>query len=351
MPTSDPIDASSVNSAIQSLARFRTRWLEDRSRRIAAYQRPFVLSGEPPALSWCSVKGHVRKLVVNSTVGGQAGQRCVLASLAAAGFSQWQDVVLVLGNSNRNGVALQTIGNLVAPTGASAAAAAGPGVPLEAGPEADHLVLFGRMSLQEVADKRLVVLETTRHDFDYHGFAAISAWRDDPLVAADSYLYVHDTCVVNERFPAAFGTLHASQPGCIVLAPPPSSNICLFDRVVLERFGSNFEGARPLTKAEAIDIEDSFMRANVRPLAAFGRLVLCDCRTRTLAVYGGQTRYRCNYAALGVIKYVNAHDGVRQAEFLASAPRCEGNEHSPACPRVAVAQLSRKTRSSETFSS
>jgi len=316
MPTSDPIDASSVNSAIQSLARFRTRWLEDRSRRIAAYQRPFVLSGEPPALSWCSVKGHVRKLVVNSTVGGQAGQRCVLASLAAAGFSQWQDVVLVLGNSNRNGVALQTIGNLVAPT-----------------------------------DKRLVVLETTRHDFDYHGFAAISAWRDDPLVAADSYLYVHDTCVVNERFPAAFGTLHASQPGCIVLAPPPSSNICLFDRVVLERFGSNFEGARPLTKAEAIDIEDSFMRANVRPLAAFGRLVLCDCRTRTLAVYGGQTRYRCNYAALGVIKYVNAHDGVRQAEFLASAPRCEGNEHSPACPRVAVAQLSRKTRSSETFSS
>ena len=167
---------------------------------------------------------HVLKLVINSHVAYNVPLRTLLISLLHSGFDRYGDVLLMLGGSPQDALpALTPISELL------------PGLASE--------------------HRRVVVVRTRNNGFDYHGLSLLYQHRGHPLVAADTYVYFHDTTTVDpDTFVERFEAFRLKRsPLLFTTWPLPNSNIVAFGAGVVHKYGNNFDGN--LTKVEAFPME------------------------------------------------------------------------------------------------
>lgn len=244
-------------------------WLKETPLPFALSKRDMRHFKDPLSDAASGECSYVTKLVVNSYVGSPHLPR-LFQSLYSLGFRRLSDVIVVLGGAGR----------AAAPTRVPVRDL----VPMEA-EEGDVVVVIG----------------VERHNFDLHGFAALFRHRDDPLVAAHGYMYVHCTVTFEPRFPAVFERLNFTDPLVIYGAPCPSSNIFAFGAGVVDAYGSSYE--EPIGKMEGLLIEHA--RGHVRgvkPLSEWGHIVRFG--NRSIEGRRADGRIILSYTGFGITKYI-----------------------------------------------
>lgn len=114
------------------------------------------------------------KLAINTHVKYAKPLQLLLASLRAVSFTRFEDVLVLVGGSDSE----------QPPTRAPLSRLA-PGAPPE---------------------DMVVVAKTTTNGFDYHGLAMLARYRANPLIAAEVYVYVHDTVTFASDFVERYET-------------------------------------------------------------------------------------------------------------------------------------------------
>ena len=158
----------------------------------------------------------------------------------------------------------------------------------------------------------IVVARTRANAFDYHGLALLSKYRDHPLIAADNFLYVHDTVTFDrDRFVERFETFRLPRsPFLYTTWPLPNSNVAVLGGQLVRSLGSNFDGN--VSKQDAFVCEFGYrlrrdgVEAIMQPLIHFGMVIKLGPRVvnGTIDIYHtGRKRIRFWYPALGVYKY------------------------------------------------
>ena len=211
---------------------------------------------------------HRLALVVNSHVHYGAPVHVLLASLRLANFTKWRDLILVIGGSVRD--------------------------------ESPAVMTAASALTREPSDGRdeVVTIRMASNAIDYHGLAALYRYRSHPLVAAETYLYVHDTVSAGPSFAQRFESFRLPRsPHIYTTWPLPNSNIAAFGAGVVHKYGANFDGN--LSKADAFAAEfgysvgtpassSSSAGPTMRPLVAFGVVVRVGPRlfNGTVDMYG-----------------------------------------------------------------
>eukprot|EP00966_Prymnesium_polylepis_P167463 3871502-Prymnesium_polylepis.2 len=152
----------------------------------------------------------------------------------------------------------------------------------------------------------VTVIRCEDSNFDYHGLHQLHAHREDPLVRADSYLYLLDTTSAEPDFLQCYEALRVGHAE-LLISPSPSSNICAFGHGVLEAFGDNFQS--PLTKAQAIAVEHEDASASaVKPVQYFAQSVRRtpqrQCRGSRDVYSTGTPRWVFHLPTFGVCKHI-----------------------------------------------
>ena len=98
----------------------------------------------------------------------------------------------------------------------------------------------------------LTTIDTTLNAYELTSFAEVYKHYHHEKIRAESYFFMHDTCVVNAGFPSALDGLHV-EPGEVVMTHMPSSNIALIHKDVLLAIKDKFDVK--LTKWEAVQVE------------------------------------------------------------------------------------------------
>ena len=224
---------------------------------------------------------HVLKLCINSHVAYHVPLRTLFASLSDARFEHYSDVLVMLGGSAHDAPPLEMSLAEVVP------------------------------GLESCGSTKVVVVRTSTNGFDYHGLSLLYRYRSHPLVAADTYLYLHDTTTVDPNtFIERFESFRLPRsPLLYTTWPLPNSNTVAFGAGVVQRFGHNFDAN--LTKAAAFPMEFGypFEREGapaVQPLISFGFVVKVGPRIPrgSSDLYAtGSPRLRFFYPAFGVYKH------------------------------------------------
>ena len=150
-----------------------------------------------------------------------------------------------------------------------------------------------------------VQIQCTKQAFDFHGFTCLFQYKNHPLVTADGYLYIHDTCIAKSDIAKRLAALDFSNP-CVIYGPPlPAANMCAFGYGVLERIGATYD--IPISKSEAMRIERGM--SSIPHPYRFGSLQLLPARRRVgeCDPYTDGQRISFYYDSFGVYKYVTAN--------------------------------------------
>ena len=120
------------------------------------------------------------------------------------------------------------------------------------------VVIGGSTAAEPVRQGNLTVVRTPFNSFDYTGLDALSVYKDHPLLCAENYIYLHDTCFVHPQFVLFYSSLAmtlAAQPHAFELfaAKGYHSNILVFRQAFIKRCGRKYH--RNFTKAEALSME------------------------------------------------------------------------------------------------
>lgn len=173
-------------------------------------------------------------------------------------------------------------------------------------PMTDVIVVIGgveQSSPPSTTDTSWVKIECTEEAYDFHALTCLFRYKDHPLVRADGYLYLHDTCTVErETFVQCLRDLDFSSPYTIYGPPLPAANICALARGVVERIGWTYN--KHISKREAISIEKGVSATTphlyrfgaVKPMPPRRRLGLCE-------PYDDGARIHYFYHKFGVHKY------------------------------------------------
>lgn len=176
------------------------------------------------------------KLVVNSNVNYKKPLSKMLESLIDSGFKNFDDVIVVIGQCERDEeprkIKISEISNL----------------------NSSEVVTLIRMKL---------------NNFDYTAYHALHLHSSHPLVISDWYMYVLDTVTFTKKF--LFFLEHADlHPDELMITKQPHSNICAFGRDVIKNYGENF--GTELDKNEAIRLEfEETISKDVRGICNFGK--------------------------------------------------------------------------------
>lgn len=165
------------------------------------------------------------RLVINSHVRYWKPLNILLQSLVSVSWTRWDDMVIFMGGSRRN----------IAPY----------------------------KGLHTWTPQGITIVNLTLNNFDYNGLAGLYRYRDDPLVRADVYFYLHDSTKVGKSFPQVFPSLKDNfHLGEVRLPGGANSNIYHFSHAVVERYKRNYD--INLTKGEAVNLELGGVNAWVR---------------------------------------------------------------------------------------
>ena len=120
------------------------------------------------------------------------------------------------------------------------------------------VVLGGSTRVEPVRLRNLTVVRTPFNSFDYTGLDALNIYKEHPLLSAEYYIYLHDTCFVHPQFVPFYSSLAttlATQPQALELfaAKGYHSNILVFRKTFIKRYGRKYH--RNFTKAEALSME------------------------------------------------------------------------------------------------
>jgi len=93
----------------------------------------------------------------------------------------------------------------------------------------------------------------TLNAHDHNGMAGLYIHRFNPVVMADVYLYIHDTCTVGATFPAKFDELTVVGHEELWIPVRPHSDIYAFGHGVVEKYQDNFY--YNITKRDGLYVE------------------------------------------------------------------------------------------------
>ena len=227
---------------------------------------------------------HTLKLAINTHVAYQRPLATLFESLVGTGFLSFADVLVLMG-----------------------------GAPHEEPPHMEMLVtlLVARGPSAPLATASVVVARTRANAFDYHGLALLARHHSHPLIAADNYLYVHDTVTFDSKqFMERFESFRLPRsPFMFTTWPLPNSNVAVLGAQLVRAFGRNFDGN--VSKRDAFTCEFGYPlqrdgHPTMRPLHDFGLVIKMGPRVvnGTLDVYAtGLPRIRFWYPAFGVYKF------------------------------------------------
>lgn len=107
-------------------------------------------------------------------------------------------------------------------------------------------------------DLQVCVIYARMNNFDWTAFHQLNRYLHHPLIRADKYLHMLDTCKVMPTFWTCFNRLfysciHYTDENLILIPNKPHSNICIIGRGVVEKYGDNFESS--ITKAQTVMLE------------------------------------------------------------------------------------------------
>jgi len=208
------------------------------------------------------------KLIVNSDVRYSIALETLLQSLEDVSFLRWPDVIVMRGSACEDSEPYKPN------------------------------TMFGKRGVTYV-DLKL----SSR---DLHGFSGLYHHRNDPLVKAKVYMYIHDTVKANSTFPSMFDSMASIGPDEVRHPPFPFSNICAFGSGVVESYGVQFDKA--VTKAAGIQIEFGGGSDGVQNVVHFGKTdVVVEDRQQIGQedpYHTGLLRQALYYPAFGLTKYL-----------------------------------------------
>ena len=235
------------------------------------------------------------KLVVNANARNLRALRQLLFSLLSVGHYLWEDTVVVLGGDGMN----------LPPTRRRVSEFAG--VPSDA-----------PISLSNV-HATLVVVHMAEHSFDYHGYNALWQYQDDPLIAAQGYLYTVDTTLAHPGFPRRLHELgklfrQTESKRCslqVITVKLPNANLAAFGIGVLLQYRTNFLVPN-MTKHEAVDIEKACEGSRAKALVEFAGSVVeqhprKSCGHHDVYVTRRSPRLCWYYDGLHLLKFQDPH--------------------------------------------
>ena len=163
---------------------------------------------------------------------------------------------------------------------------------------------------------KCVVIRTSINNFDYNAFIEVSKICTHPLLKAHNYFFLQDTCTVNKQFNAYFENMDI-KPNEIIAYKLPSSNVCCFDYLVMQKLKDNnlhFCTRKNHTvileyKSGHLDQDDG-SSPYVEALWKYGNLKIIGERTQgaPIDIYNlGIKRTPFYYLKFGVIKYILLH--------------------------------------------
>ena len=151
------------------------------------------------------------KIVINSHVKYQNPLGILFESLEKNKFSEWNRIIVVLGGDSK-----ESIGK------------------------------------EKMFNHKVTVIRTKDNAFDLHGLNQLYVHRNHGHVTASHYFYMLDTSIVEHGFPKALDSIRPNENE-IYTTSLPNSNITLFDRGVVMKYGDSLKGS--CTKQKALDFE------------------------------------------------------------------------------------------------
>ena len=113
---------------------------------------------------------------------------------------------------------------------------------------------------EEVFGKSVICIDIEESNFDFNGFMALNRYKDHPLVKADGYMYIHDTCLADKTFQVKFNNFTIEEGNTYVFGTSQDidtgmnqSFICAFAWDIIGKYNNAFD--KIVTKKEAIEIE------------------------------------------------------------------------------------------------
>lgn len=224
------------------------------------------------------------KLVVNSNMRYLVPLSSLIESLIAAGWKTMDDVVIVRGGASQDCVGKRLIRDVT--------------------------------TLK--SNQPVLVVDLQIENFDYHGFVALQRYASHPEISDDWYMYVLDTVTFTNGFPETFHSFILNRKhllkykdgvelSTMFTCALPNSNICVFNKAFIHRYGTIFE-SKVMSKKEAMELECGHRIDNIKPVPAYAEnkqpLARRECKGQVDCYNTGFQRDIWFYPDLRLNKYI-----------------------------------------------
>jgi len=159
--------------------------------------------------------GRKIKLIVNSDVRYSVALDKLFESMDKVSFGRWSDVIVMRGSASNDSDPFH--------------------------PETKY------------GKRGVTYIDLKLSSFDLHGFSGLYHHRHDPRVRAPVYFYIHDTVLVDRKFPRIFDSMASTEEFEARHPPLPSKNHCVFGSGVVDLYGPWYDA--PRTKEDGVLIE------------------------------------------------------------------------------------------------
>lgn len=218
----------------------------------------------------------VMKIVINSNTSYKLPLKILLESILKSDIKDTQDVIVVISESERE----------TQPT------------------------LVDIKSIVDIdSDLKVVLVESTRRNYDYCGFEILYKYCSNPLIDSNEYLYLHDTTKVDCDVYSKLKKFENLEDKLIISPITSNSNIVVFQKNVVLNYKDNF--SVDMNKRQATRLEtDNQVYVDGRwigDIHKFGTVKRIDQRKLIdhVDIYNtGFHRAVFYYEAFGVTKYL-----------------------------------------------
>lgn len=172
----------------------------------------------------------------------------------------------------------------------------------------DDVIIVKGCSVSNVEPRRemledacmVTVVECEGNHYDFNAVCALCKYVNHPLIVANAYLFIHDTCEGTSTLPSVMEKLKFCDTNAVHVPPSPSANIFAIGRQVLVRMSTVSAFRTVVTKRQAMDVEHGRSR-DTHSVHSYGRIVLMRPRRRCGI---DDTRITFFYPDFGIFKFV-----------------------------------------------
>lgn len=150
----------------------------------------------------------------------------------------------------------------------------------------------------------VTVIHSVCNHYDFNAVCGLYKYIHHPLIVANGYILIHDTCEATDVLSSAMKKLDFSDSNVVYSPPAPAANICAFGRNVLVRMSVAKAFCVIVSKRQAMDVEHERSR-DAPPIHHYGRRVLIRPRRRCgVNTTFGDARISFFYPDFGIYKFV-----------------------------------------------